>query len=83
MINCNIRNDNMSNSKVILIAAGIIICFILAGCVFLSDSISDSDSNLNENSDDAGYIWMEDENGNMKLTPVTETSGEGSASAPG
>lgn len=73
----------MSNSKVILIAAGIIICFILAGCVFLSDSISDSDSNLNENSDEAGYIWMEDENGNIKFTPVTETSGEGSASAPG
>lgn len=75
---------NMFNSKFILFVVGIlIVCLILVGYISLSNSFSDSVSDLNESSDDVGYIWMEDENGNIKLTPTTDTYVEGSASAPG
>ena len=75
---------NMFNSKFILFVVGIlIVCLILVGYISLSNSFSDSGSDLNESSDDVGYIWMEDENGNIKLTPTTDTYVEGSASAPG
>ena len=74
----------MFNSKFILFVVGILIlCLILVGYISLSDSFSDSDSNLNESSDDVAYIWMEDGNGNIKLTPTTDTYAEGSASASG
>lgn len=75
---------NMFNSKFILFVVGIlIVCLILVGYISLSNSFSDSVSDLNESSDDVGYIWMEDENGNIKLTPTIDTYVEGSASAPG
>ena len=75
---------NMFNSKFILFVVGIlIVCLILVGYISLSNSFSDSVSDLNESSDDVGYIWIEDENGNIKLTPTTDTYVEGSASAPG
>ena len=47
----------------------------------LSDNAVEYDNNFKVSSDDVGYIWMEDD-GSVKLTPVTDAYAEGSGSAP-
>ncbi len=71
----------MFNSKFILFTVGILIlCLVIASYITLSDDTPESE--LNE-TDDITYIWMEDDNGNVKLIQTTENHFEGSASAPG
>ena len=73
----------MFNSKFILLIVGILfICLLLVGIFYFQNS-SESDNDLNETSDDVVYIWMEDDDGNIKLVPTTDTHAEGSGSAPG
>ena len=58
----------------------LIICLLLVSYFYLINN-SQSDDNLSENYD-VVYIWMEDDEGNIKLIPTTNTYSEGSASAP-
>ena len=73
----------MFNSKFTLLIVGIlIICLLLVGIFYFQDNFV-SDDGLNETAEDVVYIWMEDDNGNIKLVPTTDTHAEGSGSAPG
>ena len=71
----------MFDSKFILFVVGLLIlCLVL--CFISSDNIFEDDFKSNTNSDDAEYIWMMNDNGELKLIPTTDTHVEGSASAP-
>ncbi len=68
----------MFNSKFLMFIVGILVlCLILVGCIFVSDALYDSDYTLDESSADVAYIWTEDDNGNMKFSPTTNTYIEG------
>ena len=72
----------MIKSKgIILIIIILAICLALTGYHMLSHNI-DSDSNMENDSDDSIMMPIEDENGNVRLVEVTNTKDEGSASAP-
>ena len=72
----------MIKSKgIILIIIILAICLALTGYHMLSHNI-DSDSNMENDSDDSIMMPIEDENGNVRLIEVTNTKDEGSASAP-
>ena len=62
------------------ILALLILILILAVASF---SFMHETTDINETSDDVAYIWMEDDDGSVKLIPTTDTYFEGSASAPG
>jgi hypothetical protein len=62
------------------ILAFLILILILA---VVSFSFMQETSDINETSDDVEYIWMEYDDGSVKLIPTTDTYFEGSASAPG
>jgi preprotein translocase subunit SecG len=66
-----------------LILTILFLILILALVSFNFTQESSDDSNLNETSDDVAYIWMKDDDGDLKLIPTTDTHFEGSASAPG
>ncbi len=71
----------MFNSKFILFTVGVLIlCLVLAIHTTLSEDMSES--RLNE-TDDVSYIWIADDDGNVKLIQTTDNHFEGSASAPG
>lgn len=74
----------MFNSKFTIFIISILILTIAIICYAnLTDTQINQDStDLNENTDDIVYIWMEDKNGNIKLTPTTHTHSKASASAP-
>ena len=72
----------MIKSKgIILIIIILAICLALTGYNMLSHNI-DSDSNVENDSDDSIMMPIEDENGTVRLVEVTNTKDEGSASAP-
>lgn len=72
----------MIKSKgIILIIIILTICLALTGYHMLSHNI-DSDSNMENDSDDSIMMPIEDENGNVRLVEVTNTKDEASASAP-
>lgn len=72
----------MIKSKgIILIIIILAICLALTGYHMLSHNI-DSDSNVENDSDDSIMMPIEDENGTVRLVEVTNTKDEGSASAP-
>ena len=73
----------MFNSKFTLFIIGITIICLLLVCIFYFQVDSELGDELNETSDDVVYIWMEDDNGNLKLIPTIDTHSEGSGSAPG
>lgn len=57
------------------------ICLVLISYHMVSDNI-ESDINTENNSNDTIMMPIQDENRNVKLVPVTNTTAEGSASAP-
>lgn len=73
----------MFDSKFTIFIVGILIlCMALVGYAIISDNISETQSDLNIDSEDLTYIWMEDDNGNLKLIPTTNTHGEIWATGP-
>ncbi|OED01005.1 MULTISPECIES: hypothetical protein [Methanobrevibacter] len=71
----------MFNSKFLILILGVLIIGLaLFGYFGLSDNALESDSSLNESHDDVVYLWMLDDNDNLKLIPTTETYSEGSGS---
>ena len=74
----------MFNSKFIILIISILILIIalISYASVTNNGINQDSTDLIKNTDDVVYIWMEDENGNMKLTPTTDTHSEASASAP-
>ena len=65
------------------ILAILVLILILAVVSFSFTQEPLDETVINQNSDDVVYIWMEDDDGSLKLVPTTETRFEGSASAPG
>ena len=66
------------NFKFILVFLILILILAVVSFSFMQET-----SDGNETSDDVVYIWMEDDDGSIKLIPTNETYFEGSASAPG
>lgn len=76
------NGEIMFKSKTfIIIIVVLAICLILTGYHMLSHNI-DSDSNVENESDDTIMMPIQDENGSVRLVPVTDTKDEFSASAP-
>jgi len=48
----------------------------------MSNNNMESDSNEQDNSNDTIMMPIQDENGSVRLVPVTDTTSEGSASGP-
>ena len=58
------------------------ICLVLFSYHMISNNNVESDSNAQNYSNDTMVMPIQDENGNIKLVQVTNTTAEGSASAP-
>ncbi|WP_305557649.1 hypothetical protein [Methanobrevibacter sp. V74] len=58
------------------------ICLILISFHIMSNNNMESDSNEQDNSNDTIMMPIQDENGSVRLVPVTDTTSEGSASGP-
>lgn len=71
----------MFKSKGFIILIILAICIVLISYHIVSNNI-ESDINTENNSNDTIMMPIQDENGNVKLVPVTNTTAEGSASAP-
>ena len=73
----------MFDSKFMILVIGILIlCLAIVCYASLSDGAVEYENNFKVSSDDVGYIWMDDDGGSVKLTPVTDVYEEGSGSAP-
>ena len=69
------------NKFILFIIFILILCLILLSCHVILNNNSELDSDIYENSNDTVLIQMLDDNGNVKLVPVTETYAEGQASS--
>ena len=58
------------------------ICLVLVSYHIITNNNIDSDSNVENESEDTIMMPIQDENGNVRLVPVTDTKAEFSASAP-
>lgn len=58
------------------------ICLVLVSYHIITNNNIESNSNLENESEDTIMMPIQDENGNVRLVPVTDTKAEGSASAP-
>lgn len=68
---------NMFESKfTIFIVCILILCIALVSYAIIFDNFPETQSDLNIDSEEVTYIWMEDDNGNLRLIPTTSTHGE-------
>ena len=58
------------------------ICLVLVSYHMITTNNIESDSNVKNESDDTIMMPIQDENGSVRLVPVTDTKAEGSASSP-
>ena len=73
----------MFDSKFTLFAIGFLILCLVVFFLISGNMIEGNSKSNNTHDDDVVYIWMMDENGELKLIPSTKTHSEGQGSAPG